>query len=152
MITETSSCTGNFDCSISVYLLIFSQNFIWLKKKFGKGFDFIRFCVFWFWFWSVFLIYRGDTPFCSEDCRQEQIEIDEAKEKSWNLSASMRALRKKEQRKSTASNSNSKDCPIRTSTVAAAWNYCSNRPRKKENSATSLLIIESNSLMIIYYF
>jgi hypothetical protein len=23
---------------------------------------------------------RGDTPFCSEECRQEQIEIDEARE------------------------------------------------------------------------
>lgn len=66
-------------------------------------------------------MYRGDTPFCSEDCRQEQIEIDESKEKSWNLSASMRALRKKEQRKSASSNKNSQDCPpIRTSTVAAA--------------------------------
>ncbi|GAB2261740.1 hypothetical protein Droror1_Dr00002737 [Drosera rotundifolia] len=29
---------------------------------------------------------RGDTPFCSEECRQEQIEIDKAKEESWNLS------------------------------------------------------------------
>lgn len=26
-------------------------------------------------------MYRGDTPFCSEECRQEQIEIDEANEK-----------------------------------------------------------------------
>ncbi|KAM0848274.1 hypothetical protein ACQ4PT_054492 [Festuca glaucescens] len=26
-------------------------------------------------------MYRGDMPFCSEECRQEQIEIDEASEK-----------------------------------------------------------------------
>ncbi|CAN6246538.1 unnamed protein product [Urochloa humidicola] len=26
-------------------------------------------------------MYRGDTPFCSEDCRQQQIEADEAREK-----------------------------------------------------------------------
>ncbi|KAL6843663.1 hypothetical protein ACP4OV_026234 [Aristida adscensionis] len=25
-------------------------------------------------------MYRGDMPFCSEECRQEQIEIDEARE------------------------------------------------------------------------
>uniref|UniRef100_A0A1D1YL76 Glutamate--tRNA ligase n=1 Tax=Anthurium amnicola TaxID=1678845 RepID=A0A1D1YL76_9ARAE len=28
---------------------------------------------------DVFM-YRGDTPFCSEDCRQEQMELDEARE------------------------------------------------------------------------
>ncbi|KAL8141436.1 hypothetical protein V2J09_007457, partial [Rumex salicifolius] len=38
-------------------------------------------------------MYMGITAFCSEECRQEQIEIDEAKERNWNLSASMRALR-----------------------------------------------------------
>ena len=26
-------------------------------------------------------MYRGDTPFCTEECRQEQIEIDEARER-----------------------------------------------------------------------
>ncbi|CAK9143873.1 unnamed protein product [Ilex paraguariensis] len=66
-------------------------------------------------------MYRGDTPFCSEECRQEQIEIDEAKEKSWNLSASMKALRKKDPEKSSTSpNKTTKDFPFRTSTVAAA--------------------------------
>ncbi|KAJ4759148.1 hypothetical protein LUZ62_069523 [Rhynchospora pubera] len=25
-------------------------------------------------------MYRGDTPFCSEECRQEQMEIDQEKE------------------------------------------------------------------------
>ncbi|KAH0750893.1 hypothetical protein KY290_030125 [Solanum tuberosum] len=41
-------------------------------------------------------MYRGDTPFCSEECRQEQIDMDEAKEKKINLSAS-KALREKGQ-------------------------------------------------------
>ena len=45
-------------------------------------------------------MYRGDTPFCSEECREEQIEIDEAKEKKRNISSSMKALRNKEQTKS----------------------------------------------------
>ncbi|XWS49633.1 hypothetical protein CRYUN_Cryun12cG0019900 [Craigia yunnanensis] len=63
-------------------------------------------------------MYRGDTPFCSEECRQEQIEIDEAKEKNWNLSSSMKALRK-DQRKST-SPSKAQDYPLRKGTVAAA--------------------------------
>ncbi|OVA12724.1 Protein of unknown function DUF581 [Macleaya cordata] len=61
-------------------------------------------------------MYRGDTPFCSEECRQEQIEIDEAKEKNWNLS-SMKAIRK-DQQKSTPNKS--RNYQVRTSTVAAA--------------------------------
>ncbi|KAK4557654.1 hypothetical protein RGQ29_007422 [Quercus rubra] len=65
-------------------------------------------------------MYRGDTPFCSVECRQEQIEIDEAKEKNWNLSSSMKALRKKQQRESTSPNKTQKNYPFRTSTVAAA--------------------------------
>ncbi|XP_004241979.1 FCS-Like Zinc finger 1-like [Solanum lycopersicum] len=40
-------------------------------------------------------MYRGDTPFCSEECRQEEIDNDEAKEKKLNLSAS-KALREKD--------------------------------------------------------
>uniref|UniRef100_A0A5B7AIQ8 FLZ-type domain-containing protein n=1 Tax=Davidia involucrata TaxID=16924 RepID=A0A5B7AIQ8_DAVIN len=63
-------------------------------------------------------MYRGDTPFCSEECRQEQIENDEAKEKNWNLSASMKALRN-EQKKSTSPN-RAQEYPFRTGTVAAA--------------------------------
>ncbi|TKY70750.1 hypothetical protein E2542_SST07043 [Spatholobus suberectus] len=64
-------------------------------------------------------MYRGDTPFCSEECRQEQIERDEAKEKNKNLSSSMKALRKKEQRKSVSPNK-TQDYSFRTGTVAAA--------------------------------
>ncbi|XP_065878534.1 FCS-Like Zinc finger 2-like [Euphorbia lathyris] len=66
-------------------------------------------------------MYRGDTPFCSEECRQEQIEIDEGKEKNWNLS-SIKALRKKEQNNNNNSISSTKtqNYPSRTGTVAAA--------------------------------
>ncbi|KAL9231232.1 hypothetical protein vseg_006485 [Gypsophila vaccaria] len=66
-------------------------------------------------------MYRGDTPFCSEECRQEQIDIDDAKEKNWNL----KALRtKKDAKKSSSSSSSSsskaQNYSFRTGTVAAA--------------------------------
>ncbi|XP_060213453.1 FCS-Like Zinc finger 2-like [Lycium barbarum] len=66
-------------------------------------------------------MYRGDIPFCSEECRQEQIEVDEAKEQNFNLSASMKALRKKDQTKSTtSSNKTTQDYPLCRGPVAAA--------------------------------
>nr|GEW71418.1 putative nuclease HARBI1 isoform X2 [Tanacetum cinerariifolium] len=40
----------------------------------------------------------GDTPFCSEERPAEQIDIDETKEKKQSLSASIKALREKEER------------------------------------------------------
>ncbi|KAL8196209.1 hypothetical protein R6Q57_025209 [Mikania cordata] len=64
-------------------------------------------------------MYRGDTPFCSEDCRAEQIDIDATKEKTKNLSASMRNLRKKEQNE-PSTNQNSKNYPFRSGAVVAA--------------------------------
>ncbi|KAI3756471.1 hypothetical protein L1987_56292 [Smallanthus sonchifolius] len=64
-------------------------------------------------------MYRGDTPFCSEDCRSEQIYMDETKEKTKNLSASMRALRKKEQNESSP-NESSRNYPFRSGAVVAA--------------------------------
>ncbi|KAK6935058.1 Zf-FLZ domain [Dillenia turbinata] len=63
-------------------------------------------------------MYRGDTPFCSEECRQEQIESDEANEKNWNLSSSMKALRKDQ--KKAPNSGKSQNYSYRTSTVAAA--------------------------------
>ncbi|XP_073147856.1 FCS-Like Zinc finger 3-like [Henckelia pumila] len=38
-------------------------------------------------------MYRGNTPFCSQECRQEQIEIDEANERRSKLSSSKRSSR-----------------------------------------------------------
>lgn len=64
-------------------------------------------------------MYRGDTPFCSEECRQEQIDMDEAQEKNRNLSSSMKAMRNKEQRESTSPNK-TKDYSCVRGTVAAA--------------------------------
>ncbi|XP_076932492.1 FCS-Like Zinc finger 2-like [Bidens hawaiensis] len=64
-------------------------------------------------------MYRGDTPFCSEECRAEQIDIDEAKEKTKHLSSSMRALRKKEQSETSPQKSSPK-YPFYTGAVAAA--------------------------------
>lgn len=65
-------------------------------------------------------MYRGDMPFCSEECRQDQIDEDEAKEKKLSLSSTMKALRKKEQQRKSTSPSKSQDYPYRTGTVAAA--------------------------------
>ncbi|KAJ3680633.1 hypothetical protein LUZ60_016911 [Juncus effusus] len=43
-------------------------------------------------------MYRGDTPFCSEDCRNEQIEIDEAREKGWKHSSNPSATKQPHKR------------------------------------------------------
>ncbi|XP_022932984.1 uncharacterized protein LOC111439605 [Cucurbita moschata] len=67
-------------------------------------------------------MYRGDTPFCSEECREKQIDMDEAKEKKLNLSSSIKAMRKKDQRKSTSpgKSTTGHDCRFRAGTVLAA--------------------------------
>ncbi|CAF1919580.1 hypothetical protein F2Q70_00018021 [Brassica cretica] len=66
-------------------------------------------------------MYRGDTPFCSEECRQEQIERDEAKEKKQNLSYSVNsAMRRKEQRSSSSSPTRSRGYSCHNGTIAAA--------------------------------
>ncbi|KAJ0240607.1 FCS-Like Zinc finger 1 [Hirschfeldia incana] len=66
-------------------------------------------------------MYRGDTPFCSEECRQEQIERDEAKEKKKNLSHSVKsAMRRNEQRSSSSSPTRSRGYAFHNGTVAAA--------------------------------
>ncbi|OIV94105.1 hypothetical protein TanjilG_05485 [Lupinus angustifolius] len=67
---------------------------------------------------SDIFMYRGDTPFCSEECRAEQIDIDEAKEKKKKLSSSMKVMRNKEQRKSGSPNK-AQGYSFRTGAVAA---------------------------------
>ena len=68
---------------------------------------------------------RGNTPFCSKECRQEQIEIDESKEKSLKLSSSSssassssstRAIRNK----SDPNKNSTPNKAVRTGTVAVA--------------------------------
>ncbi|XP_013618876.1 PREDICTED: uncharacterized protein LOC106325366 [Brassica oleracea var. oleracea] len=66
-------------------------------------------------------MYRGDVPFCSEECRQEQIERDEAKEKKQSLSYSVKsAMRRKEQRSSSSSPTRSRGYSCHNGTIAAA--------------------------------
>ncbi|XP_010538490.1 PREDICTED: uncharacterized protein LOC104812823 [Tarenaya hassleriana] len=66
-------------------------------------------------------MYRGDIPFCSEECRQEQIDRDEAVEKKKRVSSSMKAMRRKEQSSSASSSPNrSPDYSFKAGTVAAA--------------------------------
>ena len=62
-----------------------------------------------------FCDYRGNTPFCSKECRQEQIEFDEAKEKSWKVNSSKRSVRQSESNQNSTSNKT-----VRTGTVAVA--------------------------------
>ncbi|XP_020085433.1 uncharacterized protein LOC109708200 [Ananas comosus] len=46
-------------------------------------------------------MYRGDLPFCSEECRQQQIEADEAKETNRKLSVTASSRREFEEQKIT---------------------------------------------------
>lgn len=39
--------------------------------------------------------FRGNNPFCSQECRQEQIDIDEAREKRWKVSKKSKETSKK---------------------------------------------------------
>ncbi|KAI3511284.1 hypothetical protein L1887_18433 [Cichorium endivia] len=54
---------------------------------------------------SDIFMYRGNNPFCSQDCRQEQIEIDEAREKRWRSSSKKS---KETSKKSTKANMQTK--------------------------------------------
>ncbi|KFK23378.1 hypothetical protein AALP_AAs60861U000400 [Arabis alpina] len=65
-------------------------------------------------------MYRGDTPFCSEECREEQIKRDETKEKKQNLSSSVKAMRRNEKRSSSSSPTRTRGYVFHTGTVAAA--------------------------------
>ncbi|AEC10453.1 FCS-Like Zinc finger 3 [Arabidopsis thaliana] len=63
---------------------------------------------------SDIFMYRGDKAFCSNECREEQIESDEAKERKWKKSS--RSLRKNssETKESAAGNT------VRTGTLVVA--------------------------------
>ncbi|KAL1535813.1 FCS-Like Zinc finger 3-like [Salvia divinorum] len=70
---------------------------------------------------SDIFMYRGNTPFCSQECRQEQIEMDEAMEKKWKLSSSSSSSTKRSsavrQNSDSAKESDMKKA-VRTGTVA----------------------------------
>ncbi|GKD42956.1 putative zf-FLZ domain-containing protein [Tanacetum coccineum] len=61
---------------------------------------------------SDIFMYRGNTPFCSQECRQEQIECDEAKERRWKIASSKKT-------KSTTETSK-KSTTVQTGTLVAS--------------------------------
>jgi len=65
-------------------------------------------------------MYRGDTAFCSVECRQHQIDMDERKEKS---AAGITGMKKGGQVSSSNrhENSNKDNFQAQTETVVAAW-------------------------------
>ncbi|XP_015064141.1 FCS-Like Zinc finger 3 [Solanum pennellii] len=63
-------------------------------------------------------MYRGDTPFCSQECRQEQIEMDEANERKWKIAAAKRSSRTKTETQTTKETDSNK--AVRNGTVAVA--------------------------------
>ncbi|CAN4111908.1 unnamed protein product [Withania somnifera] len=62
-------------------------------------------------------MYRGDTPFCSQECRQEQIEMDEANERKWKIASSKRSSRTKSETPAKETDANK---AVRNGTVAVA--------------------------------
>ncbi|KAL1540057.1 FCS-Like Zinc finger 3-like [Salvia divinorum] len=66
---------------------------------------------------SDIYMYRGNAPFCSQECRQEQIEMDEANEKRWKIS-SKRSNAVRQSKDSTTESDTDK--AVRTGTVAVA--------------------------------
>ncbi|GLJ11621.1 hypothetical protein SUGI_0173050 [Cryptomeria japonica] len=62
-------------------------------------------------------MYKGDSAFCSEECRQQQIVIDERKEKSL---ASVTGMKKGQVSSSSSSTNNKPNYKAQAGTVAAA--------------------------------
>lgn len=60
-------------------------------------------------------MYRGDTPFCSEECRQERIEMDEAQEKRIKM-----AQKQRQRSKSPSRSSKSEKIHVRITSTAVA--------------------------------
>lgn len=67
---------------------------------------------------DLHLFCRGNTPFCSQECRQEQIEIDEAIEKKWKLSSSKKSNSVRKTTDSAKETDTKK--AVRTGTVAVS--------------------------------
>ncbi|XP_057807517.1 FCS-Like Zinc finger 3-like [Salvia miltiorrhiza] len=73
---------------------------------------------------SDIFMYRGNTPFCSQECRQEQIEMDEAMEKKWKMSSSSSSSSSKRSSAVRQTSDSAKEYDtnkaVRTGTVAVA--------------------------------
>ncbi|XP_051130370.1 FCS-Like Zinc finger 2 [Andrographis paniculata] len=69
---------------------------------------------------SDIFMYRGNKPFCSQECRQEQIEMDEAEEKKQRLSSSSKRSKSVRQQTSESSKESDTEKAVRTGTVAVA--------------------------------
>ncbi|KAL6498876.1 hypothetical protein OROHE_026476 [Orobanche hederae] len=69
-------------------------------------------------------MYRGNTPFCSPECRQEQIETDEgcSEKKDWSSSSSKRSKTERQVNSEYSTNKESK-ASTRTAAAAAAVAY-----------------------------
>ncbi|KZV45093.1 hypothetical protein F511_29414 [Dorcoceras hygrometricum] len=68
---------------------------------------------------SDIYMYRGNTPFCSQECRQEQILTDEANEKRLKLSSSKRSSNTARQNAGSEKEFDSKKS-IQSNTVAVS--------------------------------
>ncbi|CAE6076864.1 unnamed protein product [Arabidopsis arenosa] len=66
---------------------------------------------------SDIFMYRGDMAFCSQECRQEQIESDETKSKRWRKTSSSRSS---SLRKSSDSKDSAAGKTVRTKTLVMA--------------------------------
>lgn len=72
----------------------------------------------WYGLYNFLYICRGDTPFCSEGCRQEQMDVDEALEK--NRCMSIRAASsKKDPQKPATKKGKTRSFNLRAGTVVA---------------------------------
>ncbi|KAK8946146.1 hypothetical protein KSP40_PGU015214 [Platanthera guangdongensis] len=63
---------------------------------------------------SDIFMYRGDIPFCSEECREEQIDMDEEREKNRKI-----AMKKALNHKKSSSSPEPKTIHVRACTVVA---------------------------------
>ncbi|XP_020577534.1 protein MARD1-like [Phalaenopsis equestris] len=61
-------------------------------------------------------MYRGDMPFCSVECRQEQIDMDEAKERNWKIAI----MERQQKHKKPSSPNKSQRIKVRLGTVVPA--------------------------------
>ncbi|XP_016462115.1 FCS-Like Zinc finger 3-like [Nicotiana tabacum] len=65
-------------------------------------------------------MYRGNTPFCSQECRQEQMEMDEANERKWKLYSKKSSKNTHRTKTETPAKETDTNKAVRTGTVAVS--------------------------------